>query len=273
MIIDAKGVPPPPPLFFSATVEQTVRLGLTEITGEARVKLHVIQGKPEMLTLGLSGDGEIVDVSGKGLLDWSVRQATGPGAGKRLLELHPLLTTGLADPSDLDLVVRTRVARPVIPGQAVVLLLTPGEAVGFSSKVTLQPEAAVDLRVTALSGLISFGNPSVREPLQFLATGDARIEVKLNPRGAALAEAELIGAQLVGKVAVPAGSVAFRLRVLQGHAALSEKTVGDGWHVELVAVKDRGFAYELVADREGLLPVDLAFVAEVRENGDWRALD
>jgi hypothetical protein len=290
MIIDAKGVPPPPPLFFSATVDQTVRLGLTEITGEARVKIHILQGKPEKLTLGLSGDGEVTDVSGKGLLDWSVRQSLSltPGSpGKRLLDLRPLLTAGLADPQDLELVVHTRVAKPVIPGSAVVLLITPGDAAGFAAKIILQTESNTDLRVTSATGLVPLGDASAtKEPLQFFATGDGRIEVKLSARGAALAEAELIGAQLAGKLSDPANSVSFllrgqfrvakagaRLRVLQGHAALSEKAAGDGWHAELVGLKTGQYAYDLVGDREGVLAIELSFVAEVREVGDWRTLD
>ncbi|HWA24504.1 MAG TPA: hypothetical protein VG734_02435 [Lacunisphaera sp.] len=290
MIIDAKGVPPPPPLFFSATVDQTTRLGLAEITGEARVKLHVLQGKPEVLTLGLSGDGEIFEVTGKGLRDWSVRQSISLTPGKpggRLLDLRPQLAAGAADPIDLDLVVRFRVAKPTIPGRAAVLLLTPGEAVGSSAKVTLQPDANVDARVMSVTGLVPLGEgDTVKEPWQFFATGEGRIEVNLTLRGGALAEAELTGAQLAGKLADTAGSVNFRLRgqlraakagarlrILEGHAALSEKAVGDGWHVELVPVTREGFAYDLVADREGLLPVELPFVAEAREDGDWRMLD
>ena len=271
-------------LFFSATVDQTIRLGSTEITSEAHVKLHILQGKPEVLTLGLSGDGEVVDVSGKGLLDWSVRQSLSltPGAvGKRLLDLRPLLTAGPADPQNIELIVRTRVAKPTIPGQAALLLITPGEAVGFASKMILQTEPAIDLRVTSAAGLVPLGDAgATKDPLQFFATGDGRLEVKLSPRGAALAEAELIGAQLSGKISDPANSVSFRLRgqfrvakagthlrVLQGHAALSEKAGGDGWHVELVSLKEGGYAYDLVGDREGVLTVELPFVAEVRENG------
>jgi len=291
MIIDAKGVPPPPPTFFSATVEQTVRFGLIEIVGEARAKLLILQGKPEILSLGLSGDGEVVDVSGKGLIDWSVRQVASPagavGPGRRLLDLRVAPVAGQPGAQTLEIVIRTRVAKPTIPGQTAVLLLAPGEAVGFSAKVTLIADAAVDFRVTAATGIIPLnigGAPN--EPGQFFAIGEGRIEVKVTPRGAAVAEAELSNAQLTGKLSDPAGSVNFRLRgqlraqkpgarlrLLQGHAALSDKPAGDGWHVELVPVNGRGFAYDLVAEREGLLAIDLPFVAEVRENGDWRTLD
>jgi len=72
IVVEAQGVPPAVPLFFSASADQTIRVGRAEIAGEMRLKLHVVQGRPEVLTLGLSGDGEVTDVSGKGLRDWSV---------------------------------------------------------------------------------------------------------------------------------------------------------------------------------------------------------
>ena len=294
-----------------------MRFGPGEITGEAHVKIHILQGKPELLTLGISGDGEIVAVTGTGLRDWSVRQgfsitpanAQTPVAPKRLLDLRPILSAGASDPQDLDLIVRTRVSKPPVPGQAAVLILTPGDAVGFSSKVTLQTDAALEFRVTSVSGFVKLDDGNATTDLrQFFSSGDGRIEVRLNPRGAALADAELVGAQLSGKIADTANSINFhlrgqlrvgkigaRVRLLQGHAALSEKASGDGWHVELVAMKshpilydlsanrqgllttnlpaDAALAYDIVGDHEGLLAVDLPFVAEVRETGDWRTLD
>ena len=287
IVVEAQGMPPAVPLFFSAAVDQTVRLGRAEIAGETRLRLHVIQGRPEVLTLGLSGDGEVIEVSGKGLLDWSVRQGLGVASGRRFLDLRPVLSAGTADPQDLDLVVRTRLQKPAIPGTTTVLMVTPGEAVGFSAKVSLQPEATVDLRVTAVNGLVplSADDGGARGPLQFVATGEGRIEVKLAQRGAVLPDAELLGAQLSGKVNEAAGCVEFRLRgqiraqkagarlrLLGGRAALTDKAPGDGWHLELVAAGDEGYAYDLVCDREGLLPVDLPFAAAVRESGDWRTL-
>jgi len=287
MIIDAQGVPPPPPLFFSAAVEQAMRLAPAEITSELKLKLHVLQGKPEVMTVGLSGDGEVVEVSGKNLRDWSVRQAAGTAGGKRLLDIRPLLTPGVADPQDLDLVIRTRMKKPVIPGNQAVLLITPGEAVGFSAKVVLQADAAVDVQIVSIAGLVPLDDSKgAREPLQFFSTGEGRLEVKLVQRGASLAAADLSSAQLSGKLAEAGGSVNFRLRgqlraqnagahlrLLLGHAALAEKSSGEGWHVELVPVGSDGFAYDLVSDREGTQAVDLSFAAEVLEQGDWRTLD
>ncbi len=275
LVVEVQGVPPPAPVFFSASVDHTVRAGAGGIAGELRVKLHLVQGKPDTLSLGLSGDGDVTGVSGAGLRDWSVRQ--GAVAGRRFLDLR--LEPGAG--RDLDLVVQTRQAPAAQPGATAVLLATPGDAVGFVARVTLLSEAAIDLRVTSAAGLTPLG-----EPGRFVATGDARLEVTVSARGAGPREAELVNAQLSGRVNEAGGSVAFvlrgelrsakagaRLRLLAGHAALGERTAGDGWHVELAAREEGGFAYELVADRAGTMAVALEFAAAVRGSGDWRELE
>jgi hypothetical protein len=284
LVVDVQGVPPPAPVFFSAAAVTTVRFGPTEVTGETRLKLRLIQGRPEVLSFGLSGDGEVIAVSGKQVRDWSVRQeGTGTGTRRfldlRLAQVVPLVS--VAAPAEFELEVRTRLRLPAVPGTMAVLLLTPGDAVGFSAQISLQPDPALDLRVTAATGLTPLG-----EPLQFHAAGDGRIEVRLTPRGAAAADLELLDAQLAGRVTEAAGSVNFelrgqlrarmpgaRLRLLSGGAGLSERTEGDGWRVELVALDAQRFAYDLVALRAGSLPFELRFAAAVREDGDWRAID
>lgn len=301
IVIETPRPPAPAPVFFSATAEQVVRLTATEITSEIRLQVRVVQGRVETLTLGLAGEGEVVDVSGNGLRDWSVRQGAGVGGRERFLDLRPVLppTASTSEqggrssapplaPLTLDLVVRTRSAPLEIPATARLLLITPGEAIGFTARVTLQPDPSVDLRVTEATGMMSLPETAgtARVNLQFLTTGTGRLQVSLAQRGAGRIEAELVGAQLAGRVDATAASVEFRLRgqvrslkagarlrLLSGRAALNEKTAGDGWHIELVAVSPGRFAYELVAEREGALPLDLTFAAGVREDGEWRVLD
>ena len=284
IVVDVQGVPPAVPLFFSVAAEQTVRLSSAEIAGELRLKLHVVQGKPEVLSLGLNGEGEIAEVAGAGLASWAVRQVPG---GKRFLDLRPALSNGAPAPTDLEVVVRTRLRKPAIPGTASILLAAPGDAVGFASTITLQPDPQLDLRVTTASGLVALGEPrSPRDPVRFQTTTDASLTVKLTPRGAAPADAELLGAQLSGKINEAAKSAEFRLRgqlratkagarlpLLSGAAAPSDKTVGDGWHLELAPADSAFRGYELVTEREGSLAVELAFAAAIREAGEWRVLD
>ena len=127
IVVDVQGVPPAVPLFFSAVAEQTIHVSSAELTSELRLKLHVVQGKPEMLSLGLTGEGEVTEVSGAGLTSWAVRQI--PGFAKRFLDLRPALADGVPGPRDLDLVVRTRLRKPTVPGNVSVLLAAPGDAV------------------------------------------------------------------------------------------------------------------------------------------------
>ena len=288
IVVDVQGVPPAVPLFFSAVADQTVRLAPAEISGELRLKLHVVQGKPEVLSLGLSGEGEVTQVlglSGTGLASWGVRQV--PLSGKRFLDLRPAFADGVPAPRDLDLVVHTRLRKPTVPGAASVLIAAPGDAVGFASTITLQSDATLDLRVTAATGLVALGEPRTpRDPVRFQTTGEGALTVRLTPRGAAPVEAELLGAQLSGKINEDAKSAEFRLRaqlrstkvgarlrLLSGSAAPSAQAAGDGWHLELASA-DSGFqGYELVTEREGALAVDLPFAAAIRETGEWRVLD
>lgn len=285
IVVEATGVPPPAPLFFAGTVDQVLRVGEGEITGEAKLTVRIVQGAGEVLTLGLSGDGEVVAVTGAGLRDWSMRRGTGEAAAKRFLDLRPVLTDGQA-PRSLDLIITTRLREPAVPGKAAVLLVTAGDAVGFDSRVRLQPDATVDVRLSQVEGVIAVGAPrSPSEARSFVARGEARIELTLARRGAALARAELTAVQLTGAVNEAAGSVDFRLqaqarvedigarlRLLSGRAALTGAAAGDGWHVELVKAGNAQ-VYELVFDKKGIVPVDVVFAAAAGEEGDWRRLD
>ena len=292
IVLEAHGLQPRAPLFFSATVENTVRAGTAEVTGEMKIKLNVLQGHPEVLTLGLAGSGEVIGVTGPGLRDWAVRQGTGELAGRRFLDLRPAFEPGKPDPGELDVTVSTRLEKPAIPGSFAVLIATPGNAIGFSSRIRLAADPAVELRVTDATGLMPIAfqaSPAFqagpRGDMQFYCAGDGKLEVMIGRRGAAAADAELAGAQLTGKLNESGESVDFhlqaearvsasnaRLPLLSGQAALSDTTAGDGWHVELARMGE-GFAYEMVFERTGVFPIDLAFSAAVRQNGDWRGLD
>jgi hypothetical protein len=278
IMVEATGVQPVAPLFFSATAEQTVLVGADEITGEVKLAVRVLQGAADVLTLGISGEGEVVGVTGAGLRDWAVRQGVGEAAGKRFLDLRPALHEGVA-PRALDLVVRTRLRNPAVPGATSLLLVTAGDATGFSSRVRLQPGETVELRVTQAVGVVTVGG------LDFMMQGEGRIEVTLANRGAGYRDAELKAVRLSGVVNEAAGCVDFRFqaearveeagarrRLLSGRAAPSEQASGDGWHLELVKA-GHGSAYELVFDRKGVVPVTVAFAAAITEEGDWRRLN
>ena len=94
IVVEAHGVQPKAPLFFSATAENVVHLGESEVTGEMKIKLHVLQGHPEVLTLGprrrrrgCGCDGRRVaglgGAAGRGPRPEAIsRSAAGAGAGQ-----------------------------------------------------------------------------------------------------------------------------------------------------------------------------------------------
>jgi hypothetical protein len=255
IIIEAHGIQQQAPLFFTASAEQGIRLAADEISGETKLTVTILQGRPEVITLGLSGDGEITSIdgdSGSRLVDWSVRQA----GDKRFLDLRPQLEKDHPSPTRLTLTIHTRLQKPPIPGVALPLLFTTGSAASFTSQINLTAAPEVDFRVTAAAGLLPLetAHPN-SSAVQFTSSGDATLRVTLSQRGSAIPQAELLNPQLTGTVSAMGNHgnlgaqydhVDFRftcqarvtgtnvhLPLLSGRAALTSIAAGDGWHVEL----------------------------------------
>jgi hypothetical protein len=275
LVVEAHGVPTPAPLFFSVRATNVIHLGANEVAGEIALDVRIVQGRPEVLTLGVQGAGEVVAVTGDGLRDWAVRE-TKDG---RFLDLRPALVDGQAAPKELHLTVRTRIEKPQIPGALAVPILTSGDAVGLVSEITLLPDEAVEVRVTKATGLLPL-EADAKSP-RFASSGAGALEVTLASRGSAFGDAELVGAQLFGQVDDAAQCVNFQLRgeirgrrvgarmpILSGLAAFSDVATGDGWHLEL-----RDDRTELVFDRVGNFPIDLHFAAAITDVGGWRRVD
>lgn len=258
------------PLFFSATAEVNARVGLSDVTSEQQIHFKIHQGKEGPLTLGLSGPGEVVSVTGDGLRDWSVRVAENGG---RFLDIRPVAGFEPAT-AEMQLVVKTK--DKVTKGAGGLLLPVPGNAAGFSMTVSLAADPGADLRVVKADGLLPV-DPA--KGFKYLTTGAAVLEFTADASGSGSRGLELLNASVTGEVAPDGGSVGFRLTGtarskgdasvadLFGGVALSGGVSGEGWHVVL---KDE--AYELVAERAGEFPVVIDFVAAVERKGDWRSV-
>ena len=240
--VEASGLRAPVPVFFSADAEQTISVAPESIAGETTLRVRVIQGVPETLSLGLSGDGEVVSVSGPGLRDWALRQGVGEASAQRFLDLRlaqpstDKKASGKAPrtPASLEFVVRTRVERPALPGRVALPLITAGDAVGFSSRLLVRPAPTLDLRYAELAGLVSAASDDAHGERRFTLAADAspRLVVSLARRGAASDEAEFVSARLSGAYQNDSSGVLFhleanavapregaRLRLLSGRAA------------------------------------------------------
>jgi hypothetical protein len=128
------------PLFFSATAEVNANAGLETVSSEQKITFRIQQGKAETLTLGLGGAGEVTEVTGAGLRDWSVRVAEG---GARFLDVRPTLIEAKY-PAELQVLVKSRAK--VDKEVAGLVLPRPGPATGFSMSVNLTADPGVDLK-------------------------------------------------------------------------------------------------------------------------------
>lgn len=263
--------PKPVPLFFSVTADVNAQAGLETITTEQLLDFKILQGKPEMLTLALSGNGEITSVTGEGLLDWSVRIA---GDGSRFLDLRPVIDPE-HPPAALRVLAKTKAE--AAKEASSLLLPAPGAATGFSLKVTLSSDPGAGLRITKADGLVPVEAERIH---QFLGYGAALLEFTTSPVGFISPDLELTDTKLNGQIASDGNSISFRLetmarakseqaklRLIEG-VALTGNVSGDGWHVVLNKT-----GYDLVTERPGDLPVVLDFVVPVKSRGDWRVLD
>ncbi len=276
VILPIEKAPKEAPLFFSATAEVDASATLTEIFSDQNLTFHIHQGKPETLTLGLSGEGDVTSVSGEGVLDWSVRTAEG---GSRFLDIRPKSTDGKF-PTDLQVEINTHLKIGKNSGS--LLLPTPGNATGFSLSLSMSTLAGVDLRVTKAEGLAPVNAASSHE---FIGTGAASLEIEVSPNGAGSRDVGLTNVSIAGKRSDDGGNVSFHLsgtvlataagkamELLGDGAALSGAVSGDGWHVAL-RQKDDAFVYDLIADRVGEFPLALDIEVPVKHKGDWNTLN
>ncbi len=263
----------PVPLFFSAETETEIRAGMERVETVIGAKLRVHQGRPERMSLGLTGSGEVVAV--EGVERWTVRREAD---GRRFLDLRPELPEDPKAETAREFEVRITARHEVGAREFDVLLPAPGEAVGFASVVRLAGDEATAPRVVAVEGL------QVVEEDRFVGSGAGRLGVRVELRSSAPRPVEFGRAEIEGRVAEDGGSVAFTLRgelvvsvageaveLLEG-AALSGEASGEGWFVRLKR-KGESYGYELVGEREGSFPIALEFEAPVRREGDWRGVD
>lgn len=264
------------PLFFSAAARVKARVDLDEVKGEQEIAFRIHQGRPETLTLSLTGRGEVTEVRGTGLKDWSLRTAED---GARFLELRPAWS-GTEVPASLDVVVATRMK--VEGGEAELLLPGPGPATGFSLDVELGVDRKAGLKILRAEGLVPVEGGGSR---RFTGHGAAALGLGIFPATADARGLEMLDAALEGRVAGDGSGVSFRftgkaraegpgaaLEWLGGGAAITGGVSGDGWHVALRRKGD-GWVHDLVAERAGEIPVEIAFEVAGKQQGDWRVLD
>lgn len=271
---DLTGTPPKPvPLLFSVNASVNATIGQESNVSQQYLDFRIHQGKPETLTIALTGPGEVESVTGNGLKDWSVRIGAD---GARFLDIRPAFEPE-KPPAEVSVTVKTRAKA----GKEAAGLLLPaaGPATGFTLKVDVMAESGAALHITRADGLAPVKSTD-KQVYRFVGDGNPALEVLATPGGYAVPDLELTGSRLQGQLSEDGNSVTFKLITtararaekvsteIAARVALAGPASGDGWHVVL-----REGGYDLVATRAGEIPVELGFVAPVKRRGDWRVLD
>lgn len=273
MIVPIDSVRKVVPVFFSASSHSKVRLLDGQIATESEIHYQLLQGKPEMLSLALTGSGDVHSVVGDGLLDWAQRVGED---GARYLDVRP--KADLPERKEWVFVVKSLQKIDAAVKQCDVLLPGKGAAVGYSMHVALLDDES-QVRVVKAEGLAPVGEVQDR---QFVGTTQGLLSLDLSESDGVIA---LQQSELRGQVAADGKSIAFTLtatasvklagaavELLDGSVALTGASAGDGWRVALRAVGDH-FVYDLIAEREGAFLLEIQFSVAVRQDGDWRSID
>ena len=261
--LTAKGVLPKPPLFFNATANAKVRVTASAVNHDIALAIKVLQGRPEVITLGLEGAGEIKSVTGTGLADWAVRKDV--ATGKRFLDLVPKLVKGKPGPVALNLTIKAQHKFESLPVTAQILTLTPGKSAGFSFKLQID-DGALETRVTKISGMLPLENEG-----GYHSTGMNNLTLQIFPSGAAPAGIELRGARITGTIDEKSRSATLiytatahvtrkgKVDFLSGKAAISSIQLDAEYSLSLT----NSSGYQLGFDSAGTFPVRLEMIARI----------
>ncbi len=275
-------------LIFSTALQQSIKVTRDKLTYQINATLDILQGEPKELPLTISGEGEIRQVAGEALQDWSVRQEAD---GTRTLILRPKK----GEKTLTQLVVTIGAERDLKgwKNPLATFALTPPQPVLFSGFVKVETTPEYDIQPDAPSGLLPVetkylpeamrgeAKPDEPEPLAFQFHGSAyTLPLKITVadpelRRVVLREFKLNGTladqeaaftlTATARVTNPKGGT---LTLLAGGLALTELAPHPDWRI--VSVDGR---FILVFDHPGDFPLSFKFNAAVRQNGAWNAVD
>ena len=267
---------PKPPDFYTGKATADVLVRTDRITQRIVLDVKIIQGEPERLTFGFSGDGQVTDVRGDAIKSWAIRQV----GESRFLDLHPG-----KDARELSATIKVRSARTTLPATVNLTHLTPGDAVGFSSVVNVRYTTGVEGRATAVEGFTPLGGGD--RPSQFQTTTGGSIRLRLARDGAAPGPVELSDTSLSGELHPNGQSMRFQLRgtahvrdanaeliVLSGNAATDRVPARDAKYRLHLETEHGHPVYKFVFPAPGTFPLSLDFVAPLSSpEAGWQSMD
>ncbi len=273
---------------FSTALQHDIKVTRDKLTDSIAATFDILAGEPKELPLTITGEGEIRQVTGAALADWSIRLETN---GVRSLVLRPRK----ADKPISQLAVTITAERDFKdwPGSLTPLTLTPAQAALFSGYLKVETTPDLDVQPGDISGLIPIELKFLPDPLRGEVKPDESAALAFRFQGAAYslplkiaaADPEARGVVLrnfklagqlddqnatfaltaVASVKNPRGA---SLTLLSGGVALTDLEPQPGWRVR--PEQDR---LELVLDGPGEFPIRLKFNAAVRHHETWNSVD
>jgi hypothetical protein len=275
-------------VIFATALEHSIKITPEKLTDSILATLDILEGEPKELPLTITGEGEIRQVTGEALLDWSVRQETN---GLRTLVLRPRKTDKPLTRLTVNIVAERELkgwSNPLTP-----ITLTPAQPALFSGYLKVESAPELQVQPDQISGLIpielKFLPESLRggtnadepEPLAFRFQGAAySLPLRISfadpeTRRVVLRNCKLtglLGAQTAAftltataRVTNPKGG---SLNLLSGGVALADFEPQPGWRVRLE--QDR---FMLTFDAPGEFPIQLKFNAAVRQRETWNSIE
>src|ERR1017187_7197868 len=146
---------------FSTTLQHSIKITRDELTDSIAATFDILAGEPKELALTITGEGEIHQVTGAALEDWSIRLETN---GVRTLVLRPRK----ADKPITQLAVTITAEREFKdwPNPVTPITLTPAQPALFSGYRSEDHTSDLDVQPGEISGLIPIELKFLPEPMR-----------------------------------------------------------------------------------------------------------
>ncbi len=276
-------------VIYGATIQHSLHAESDKLRHTLRIKVDSIQGGLREMVFVLAGDGEIRRVTGQGLEDWSVRQAS---SGARQLVLH--LRKQEKGKNPVGTFSAEVIAETVVDAQKRVtpLSLTLEQPSLGNGQVRISADAGLDVRVGPIQGLVPVeprflldpptvgsSNSMILHAFRFLGTAYA-IPLEVVPVDPEARRVVLKNFRLIGQLGLDGAAftltatarvqnpVGASIDLLTGGVALTEIGAQPGWHIEY-----REGRFVGVFEHAGDFAVRLKFNAAVRLTNGWSHLD
>ncbi len=275
-------------LLFATGFRHWIKANHDTLRHHIEATFDILQGEAKELPLTISGEGDIRQITGDALLDWSIRQDAGGG---RTLILRMKKGDKPLTQFSVTVIVERELKGWKNPLQT--FTLTPPQPALASGFVKVERAPEFDIQPDAPSGLLPVeakflpeamrgeAKPGEPEPLAFQFHGAAyTLPLRITAadpetRKVVLRDFKLTGALAEQNAAFVLTATARvtnakggSLALLSGAVALTELAPHPDWRVTF----DRGM-YVLVFDKAGDFPLAFKFNAAVRHNAGWNGVE